>query len=376
MGVADDIARVELDALRARGLLRALEPLRSPAGAEIELRPGERLINLSSNDYLGLAGDARIAAALAEGAARWGAGAAASRLVTGNFLPQHELENELASFEGTEAALLFNSGYAANCALVPAFVGPEDLVLSDALNHASIIDACRLSRARVEIYPHVDVGAAEHLLREIPARRKLVVTDSIFSMDGDRAPLRELSEVCARHGAMLAVDEAHATGVLAEKMPADLRMATHSKALGVAGAHVAGTRAVCDLLLNRARPLIFSTALPPAIACAVLKSLQIVRGPEGDGRRARLWRNVARFAEGLRSLGLPARANSPIFPLVLGTPDKALGVASRLRELGVLAKAIRPPTVPAGTSRIRFALTAAHTDAHVDAAFSALRTAC
>ena len=376
MSVADEIARAELDALRARGLLRSLEPLRSRAGAEIELRPGERLINLSSNDYLGLAGDARIASALAEGAARWGAGAGASRLVTGDFLPQHELENELASFQGTEAALLFNSGYAANSAMVPVFAGPEDLVLSDALNHASIIDACRLSRARVAIYPHADVGAVEELLHEIPARRKLVITDSIFSMDGDRAPLRELSEVCARHGAMLAADEAHATGILAPEPIGDLRMATHSKALGVAGAHVAGSRAVCDLLINRARPLIFSTALPPAIACAVLKSLQIVRGPEGDDRRARLWRNVARFAEGLRNLGLPARADSPIFPFLLGTPDNALRVASRLRELGVLAKAIRPPTVPPGTSRTRFALTAAHTEQHIDTALSALRTAC
>ena len=259
---------------------------------------------------------------------------------------------------------------------MPVFVGPEDLVLSDALNHASIIDACRLSRARVEIYPHADVGAVEELLREIPARRKLVITDSIFSMDGDRAPLRELSQVCASAAAMLAVDEAHATGVLNEKMPGDLHMATHSKALGVAGAHVAGSRAVCDLLINRARPLIFSTALPPAIACAVLKALEIVRGPEGDDRRDRLWRNVARFAEGLRNLGLPARADSPIFPFLLGTPDNALRVASRLRELGVLAKAIRPPTVPPGTSRIRFALTAAHTEQHIDSALSALRTAC
>jgi len=376
VSVADEIARAELDALRARGLLRSLEPLRSRAGAEIELRPGERLINLSSNDYLGLAGDARIASALAEGAARWGAGAGASRLVTGDFLPQHELENELASFQGTEAALLFNSGYAANSAMVPVFAGPEDLVLSDAVNHASIIDACKLSRARVAIYPHADVGAVEELLHGTPARRKLVITDSIFSMDGDRAPLRELSQVCASAGAMLAVDEAHATGILAPEPIGDLRMATHSKALGVAGAHVAGSRAVCDLLINRARPLIFSTALPPAIACAVLKSLQIVRGPEGDDRRARLWRNVARFAEGLRNLGLPARADSPIFPFLLGTPDNALRVASRLRELGVLAKAIRPPTVPPGTSRIRFALTAAHTEQHIDTALSALRTAC
>src|ERR1700682_3504786 len=176
MPPADDIARAELALLRERDLLRALEPLRSPPGAEIELRPGERLINLSSNDYLGLAGAARIAAALAEGARRWGAGAGASRLVCGDFGPHHELEQALAEFEMTEAAVVFNSGYDANCGLLPVFAGPEDLVLSDALNHASLIDACRLSRARVEIYPHADAAAVDELLETRRARRKLVVT--------------------------------------------------------------------------------------------------------------------------------------------------------------------------------------------------------
>ena len=213
MAGADEIARAELDALRARGLLRSLEPLRSPPGSEIELRPGERLINFSSNDYLGLASDARIAEALAVGTRTWGAGAGASRLVCGDFLPQHELEAELARFASSEAALLFGSGYAANCGILPSFAGPEDLILSDALNHASIIDGCRLSRARVEVYPHGDVGAVEKALRA-PARRKIVVTDAVFSMDGDRAPLRELAALCSAAGALLIVDEAHATGVI------------------------------------------------------------------------------------------------------------------------------------------------------------------
>jgi 8-amino-7-oxononanoate synthase len=378
---ADEIARGELDALRARGLLRSLEPLRSPPGAEIELRPGERLINFSSNDYLGLAGDARIAQALGEGARAWGAGAGASRLVCGDFLPEHELERELAEFARSDAALLFPSGYAANCGILPAFAGPEDLVLSDALNHASIIDGCRLSRARVEVYPHADVRAVEEGLRA-PARRKIVVTDAVFSMDGDRAPLRELSALCSAAGALLVVDEAHATGVIGPRgaglaaelgVTADMRMATLSKAFGVAGAYVAAGRPVCDLLVNRARPLIFSTALPPALACAASASLRILAGPEGDERRARLWSNVRRFAAGLRQMGLPAREDSAIFPVVLGAPERALSAAARLREAGVLAKPIRPPTVPAGTSRIRFALTAAHTAAHVDAALVALR---
>jgi len=381
MAGADEIARAELDALRTRGLLRSLEPLRSPPGSEIELRPGERLINFSSNDYLGLASDARIAEALAVGTRTWGAGAGASRLVCGDFLPQHELEAELARFASSEAALLFGSGYAANCGILPSFAGPEDLILSDALNHASIIDGCRLSRARVEVYPHGDVGAVEKALRA-PARRKIVVTDAVFSMDGDRAPLRELAALCSAAGALLIVDEAHATGVIGPRgaglaaelgVAADVRMATLSKAFGVAAAYVAASRAVCDLLLNRARPLIFSTALPPALACAARASLEILAGSEGDARRSRLWSNVRRFAAGLREAGLPAREDSAIFPVVTGTPDRALAMAAHLRELGILAKPIRPPTVPQGTSRIRFAVTSAHTVDHIDRAIAALR---
>lgn len=381
MSLADDIAREELLSLRARGLLRALEPLRSPPGAAIELRPGERLINFSSNDYLGLAGDVRVAEALAQGARIWGAGAGASRLVTGDFLPQHELEAALARFEGTEAAILSGSGYAANCGLVPVFAGPEDLILSDALNHASLIDACRLSRARVEVYPHCDVSAVDRLLAQARARRRLVVTDTVFSMDGDRAPLRELSDLCQRHGALLVLDEAHATGVIGPHgaglaaelgVAPDLRMATLSKAFGVAGAYVAASRAACDLLVNRARPLVYSTALPPALACAALASLRILSGPEGEERRARLHSNVRRFAAGLRELGIAARAESAIVPVVYGAPERALEAAAHLRARGVLAKAIRPPTVAAGTSRIRFALSAAHTHAHIDAALQAL----
>ena len=391
MNRAEDIAKRELLALEERGLLRALLPLRSRPGAVVELRPGERVINLSSNDYLGLAGDERVARALAEGAARWGAGAGASRLVTGDFTPQHELEAALAAFEESEAAVLFNSGYAANCGLLPVFAGPGDLILSDALNHASIVDACRLSRARVEVYPHGDGEAVERLLSSSSSatgsgasgarpRRMLVVTDTVFSMDGDRAPVEALQAACERHGALLAVDEAHATGVhgphglgLAPK--ADLRMATLSKAVGVLGAHVAGPRAVCELLINRARPLVYSTALPPALACAALAALQIVQGPEGDERRKKLFENIARFAAGLRALGLPARDHSAIFPLITGDAQAATRLAAKLREQGVLAKAIRPPTVPEGTSRLRFALSAAHTTEHLDSALAALRAA-
>jgi 8-amino-7-oxononanoate synthase len=366
----DGIAQAELAALTDRGLLRSLEPLRTRPGAEIELRQGERLINFSSNDYLGLAGDPRIADALGQAAREWGAGAGASRLVCGDFLPQHELEERLARFEGTQAALLFASGYAANCGLLQAIAGPEDLIVSDALNHASIIDGCRLSRARVEVFAHADAAAAAKALRQY-ARRKFVVTDAIFSMDGDRAPLRELRYVCDAQGAMLLVDEAHATGVLGPHgaglcaelgVEPDARVATLSKAFGLSGAYVAGSRALCDLLVNRARPLVFSTAQPPALAVAAMKALDILAGPEGDERRARLRQNIARFG----------KSASAIQPVVVGEPERAVAVAQRLRELGVLAKAIRPPTVPAGTSRVRFALSAAHSPEQIDLALAAL----
>jgi 8-amino-7-oxononanoate synthase len=381
MSVADEIARAELASLRERGLLRRLEPLLGAPGVTIELRPGERLLNFSSNDYLGLAGDPRLAQALAQGAVAWGAGAAASRLVCGDFAPHHELESAVASLEGAEAAVLFGSGYSANCGLVPAFMERDDLIVSDELNHASIIDGCRISRANIEVYPHGDVEAASRLLA-LPARRKLLVTDAVFSMDGDRAPLAALACACARQGAMLAVDEAHASGVVGPRgaglcmelgVASDLRLTTLSKSFGAFGAAVSGTRAVCDLLVSRSRSLLFSTGLPPALACAALESLRIAAGPEGDERRVQLWQRIRRFAAGLRSLGLAAREESAIFPVVLGSPERAVAAAARLRELGILAKAIRPPTVPVGTSRLRFALSAAHGEAHVDAAIAALR---
>jgi len=389
MAGADALAREELAAIAANGLLRSLEPLRTGAGAEVELASGERLVSFSSNDYLGLASHAAVRQALADGARQWGMGAGASRLICGDYLPHHELEQELASFEGTESAVFFNSGYAANCGLVPAFAGPEDVVLSDALNHASLVDGCRLSRARTEVYPHSDVAALEAGLRRARqhgARRVLVATDAVFSMDGDLARLGQIADACERHEALLLVDEAHATGVIGPHGAGlvsqlglggriDLRMGTLSKAAGAFGAFVAATRSCCELLVNRARTLVFSTALPPAVPHAALAALRILEGPEGDELRARLRRNVERFAVGLRSLGLPAQAATPIFPVVLGAPQAALFAAAQLRKRGLLVKPIRPPTVPAGSSRLRIAVTAAHTEAHLDLLVSALREA-
>jgi 8-amino-7-oxononanoate synthase len=388
MAGIDRIAREELQAIAARGLLRALEPLRGRLGAEVELRGpegrAERLINFSSNDYLGLAGDPRLSQALAEGAARFGTGAGASRLVCGDFAPHHELEEELARFEDAEAALLCNSGYAANTGLVAALAGPEDVVLSDALNHASLIDGCRLSRARVAPFAHGDLDAVQTELRKAAgARRRVVVTDTVFSMDGDLAPLEGLARLCDEHGALLVADEAHATGIFGPRggglcaqlglsARVDARVGTLSKAAGTLGAWVAGPRSLRDLLVNKARPLIFSTALPPALAHAALCAVRILRGAEGDERRAHLWRLVERFAAGLRALGLAAEARSPIFPVVLGAPERALSAAAALRARGFLIKAIRPPTVPASTSRLRITLTAAHQEGQIDALLGAL----
>ncbi len=379
--VADAWAREELAELGRRGLLRLLEPLASPQGPVVRLG-GQSLLSFSSNDYLGLAADPRVARAFATGLERWGVGSGASRLVVGDTEAHRRLEARLAAFEGTEAALIFNGGYPANLGLIQALVGRGDLVVSDALNHASLVDGCRLSRAEVAVVPHGDVAAVSRELARDGFRRRLVVTDAVFSMDGDSAPLGPLAEVCARADAALMVDEAHATGVLGARgsglceatgIRPDVRMGTLGKALGGFGAYAATTRPVADLLVNRARSVIFSTTLPPALCEAMVVAVDLLEhDPE---LRPRLWRNIRRFVDGLRTLGLAAEARSAIVPVILGTPERALRAAAFLRERGLLVKPIRPPTVPEGTSRLRFALSAAHTETHVDRALQALEEA-
>nr|WP_216623248.1 8-amino-7-oxononanoate synthase [Corallococcus exercitus] len=370
-----------MEALSAKGLRRALEPLDSPQGAEVRVGD-ERLVNFSSNDYLGLAASPAVRAAVAAALERYGVGTGASRLVVGDMVPHQRLEARLARFERAEAVRLFNSGYAANTGILPALVGPGDAVFSDALNHASLVDGCRLSRARVVVYPHADVAALTRALEDTPARRKLVVTDSVFSMDGDVAPLREILAACEAHGAALMVDEAHATGVLGARGAGlcealgvedrvDLRMGTLSKALGGLGAYVATSRAVADLLVSRARPFVYSTALPAALCAGAECAVDLVE--HDPAPRERLWGHIHRFTGGLRALGLPAEPRSAIFPVILGEPSRALDAAKRLRDAGLLVKAIRPPTVPDGTSRLRFCLSAAHTMGHIDLALEVLR---
>jgi 8-amino-7-oxononanoate synthase len=379
--IADAWAREERAELGRRGLLRLLEPLTSPQGPVVRLG-GQSLLNFSSNDYLGLAADPRLARAFTAGLERWGVGSGASRLVVGDTEAHRRLEARLAAFEGTEAALIFNGGYPANLGLVQALVGRGDLVVSDALNHASLVDGCRLSRAEVAVVPHADVDAVARELARGGFRRRLVVTDAVFSMDGDSAPLGPLVEVCAGAGAALLVDEAHATGVLGTRgsglceatgVHPDVRMGTLGKALGGFGAYAATTRAVADLLVNRARSVVFSTTLPPALCEAMVVAIDLLEhDPE---LRPRLWRNIQRFVDGLRSLGLAAEARSAIVPVILGSPERAVRASAFLREQGLLVKPIRPPTVPEGTSRLRFALSAAHTEAHVDRALQALEEA-
>jgi 8-amino-7-oxononanoate synthase len=371
----------ELDALAAKGLRRVLEPIGPAQGPVVEV-DGRPLVNLCSNDYLGLANDPRIRRAAAEAAEREGAGSGAARLVAGD-LPAHgRLERRLAAFKGTEAALLFGSGYHANAGVPPALVGRGDAIFSDVLNHASIVDGCLLSRAELVRYRHRDVEELGDLLAASRARRKLVVTDSVFGMDGDAAPLREIADLCDRHGAMLYVDEAHAAGVLgptgaglAEALGVadrvDVHMGTLGKALGSFGAYVAGSRPLVDWLVSRARTFVFTTALPPAACGAALAALDVVAAePE---RRARLHALADRMKTGLERLGFPmAGVVAPVFPVVLGEEERALAASRALRERGFFVRAIRPPTVPRGTSRLRVSLGASHEPAQVDAFLGAL----
>lgn len=377
--IADLWASEDVAALEARGLKRSLDALESPQGPTLLRNGGESVVNFSANDYLGLANDAELAMAAASAAAEWGTGAGASRLIVGDFAPHRALEEKLAELEGTEAALLFNSGYAANVGALGALVGDGDAIFSDSLNHASLVDGCRLSKAKVVVYPHKNVVELGRRLTMTPARRKLVVTDAVFSMDGDRAPLRELRALCDLHGAALYVDEAHSTGVIGPRgaglcaelgVEPDVRMGTLSKALGCFGAYVAGSSALRELLFNRSRSLVFSTSLPPALAQTALVAVEKVMNDER--LRGKLWANIERFAAGLEKLGLPAHRDSAIFSVVLGAPEAALDAAKALHGEGLWVKPIRPPTVPEGTSRLRFSLSAAHTPAQIDRALAAL----
>ena len=362
-----------LAALDARDLRRRLTVRTGPQGPAIIDVGGRSLVNLGSNDYLGLAAAAALGDAVQRAVASGGWGAGASPLVTGRGVLHAELERQLAEFEGTEAALLFPSGFAANLGTLAALVGPGDVVFSDAKNHASIIDGCRLSGAQIQVYPHANADALCQLLRQTSeSRRRLIVTDSLFSMDGDLAPLNRLAALAEQAGAMLMVDEAHATGVfgahgrgVAEHLGVegtiDIRVGTLSKALGSIGGFVAGSQRLIDWLTNRARPYIYSTAPPEAIAAAALEALRLVRAePE---RRTTLLARAARLRQRLQEMGWSTgTSSSQIIPILIGDPQRTMQLSASLRERGFLLPGIRPPTVPEGESLLRISLSYAHTD--------------
>jgi 8-amino-7-oxononanoate synthase len=372
----------DLDHRRRRGLYRRRRRLASGQGAHVRLA-GRDLVNFSSNDYLDLATDSRLARAAARAARRYGSGAGASALVSGLTPPLRALERELAAWERCDAVLVFSSGFAANLAVVSSLAGREDAIFSDAWNHASLIDGCRLSRAAVHVYPHADIGHLAALLEREgrAARRRLIVSDSVFSMDGDLAPFTGLLDLAARYDCLLILDEAHATGVLgeggrglSETVAASdrlIKVGTLSKALGAQGGFVCGPRVLIDFLINHARPYIFSTALAPPIAAAARAAVRVI-GEEPE-RRHRLLALARRLRDQLRGMGLDVRGEEvPIVPVIVGPPQAAVQMSRALQESGLLVPAIRPPSVPEGTARLRISLTAGHTEGDVDRLVAAL----
>lgn len=375
---------IELAAIEQTGLRRHLRTVMSAPTGTITL-DGQDVVLLGSNNYLGLSMHPKVITAAVEATQAFGTGASGSRLISGNSELYTTLESNLAKMKGTEAALVFSSGYAANTSVIPLLAGESDLILSDALNHASIIDGCRLSRATKKIYQHCDVEHLKTLLSEsIGFRRKLIVTDSVFSMDGDIAPLPDIYEVVTEHDAMLLVDDAHGFGVLGKDGSGTIshfgldgkeiiQMGTLSKAVGALGGYIAASRTLIALLINRARGFIFTTGLPPATLGAANTALDVIRSsPE---LRRNLFSHAKRLKTALLDLDytlLPSETQ--ILPVVLGSPQRATGVAEALLTEGVFAPAIRPPAVPAGTSRLRLTVMAAHTDAEIAQAIEAFAT--
>jgi 8-amino-7-oxononanoate synthase len=372
----------DLNERRHRGLYRWRRRLMSGQGPHVRL-DGRDVVNFSSNDYLNLATDPRLARAAARAARRFGCGAGASPLVSGLTPPLRALERALATWERCGVALVFSSGFMANLAVVSSLAGREDAIFSDAWNHASLIDGCRLSRGVVHVYPHADIGELATLLEKEgrSARRRLIVSDSVFSMDGDLAPLASLLELAERFDCLVVLDEAHATGVLgeggrglSEMVPTSdrlIKVGTLSKALGAQGGFVCGSRVLIGWLINVARPYIFSTALAPPIAAAAREAVRLVeKEPE---RRRHLIALARRLREDLAALGFTVRGSGvPIVPVIVGDPRAAVRLSRALQERGLLVPAIRPPSVPEGTARLRISLTAGHTNEDVTRLVTAL----
>lgn len=366
---------------RRAGLYRRRRRIDSAQGARVEYR-GRTLLNFSANDYLNLAADPRLASAAARAARRYGAGAGASPLVSGHLPPLRSLERALARWQGAEAALVFSSGFIANLAVLSALADRDTIVFSDELNHASLIDGCRLARAKTVVYRHGNANHLEELLgREKGGKRRLIVTDSVFSMDGDFAPLAALRDLAERHDCLLVVDEAHATGVLGRggrglcsEITSDrlIKIGTLSKSLGTQGGFVCGSRKLIDWLVNCARPYIFSTALAPPIAAAARRAVQI--GEAEPERRKQVLTLAEKLRLQLLDMGYPETGSKcQIVPVIVGEPEKTVRLSKQLEDEGLLVPAIRPPSVPPGTSRLRISLTAGHTEEDVERLVAALR---
>ena len=373
-----DFLDLELQQIKDAGLYRQLRSVDGDQGPTLML-DGREVINFSSNNYLGIANHPALAAAAKSAIDRYGCGSGASRLISGNMTLHEELEAKLAQFKNTEAALVFNSGFQANIGLLATLAGDGDVILSDALNHASIIDGCRLSKAKTLVYAHCDLDSLETALQQTSAaRRRLIVTETIFSMDGDEAPLGEIVELAEKYDAMVMVDEAHGTGVfgangagvvakLGLSSRVAIQMGTLGKALGGFGAYVAGSRGLCDLLINRCRSFIFTTSLPPAVMAMALAAIDLVQSE--PQRRAALRSNCQKLKQGLRGLGFElGKSESPILPLIVGDAARCMALSAALLDRGVFAQGIRPPTVPVGTSRLRITSMATHSNEQIDRA--------
>ncbi|MDA7921056.1 8-amino-7-oxononanoate synthase [Verrucomicrobiales bacterium] len=370
----------ELADLAKQRLRRELRHLESPQSRSVTMRGGAALLNFSSNDYLGLANDSELKTRFAENIGQHGVGSGASRLVCGTLGPHLELEEALASLKGVKAALTFSTGFATATGVISGLCGRGDVVIADKLSHASLIDGAKLSGATLRVFPHNDLGKLEERLKWARKNtdndaRILVVTESIFSMDGDHAPLEAIIDLKERYGALLLVDEAHAFGIVGPQGRGlgseldldhriDLQMGTFSKAVGLSGGYVCGSRAWIDLLINRARSFIYSTAPAPSLAATIKDALEVISGERGDDLRRTLWARLGQFSE-----ETPASA---IVPLILGENEAALTASEGLQEKGFLVPAIRYPTVPRGTARLRITFSAAHTAEDVDALKNAL----
>lgn len=384
MSSLDTTLQAALDERRQQHLYRHRVNVASRCGSALEVN-GESLLNFCSNDYLGLAGHPDIAAALKAGVDSYGTGSGASHLISGHSVAHQQLEEQLAEFTGRPRALLFSTGYMANLGLINALVGRHDLVLQDQLNHASLLDGGRLSRADFKRYKHSSLSNLQTQLEQSSASRKLVVTDGVFSMDGDVAPLPEISALAAEHNAWLMVDDAHGVGVLGatgagiveqqhlsvEQVP--ILMGTLGKSFGTFGAFVAGSEALIETLIQFARSYIYTTALPPSIACATSASLKIVR--EEQWRRDHLNLLIKRFRAGGQQIGLQLMASdTPIQPVLINDDLRVSEISQQLREKGVMVGAIRPPTVAKGSGRLRICLSTAHSEQQVDQLLEALES--